>query len=487
MEKFVLFFFLCSSIVASAQGSITWNMGMNLATSDHGNMHPRITLDGAGNPLVIWGRMSDESVFFSRWNGTTFIAPVKLNPSWLKIATASWMGPDIASKGDTVYVVVKQTPEADTSSHIYIMSSFDAGVTFSSPIRVDYIADSISRFPTVSIDPMGNPIVAFMKFNAKFQKSRWVVTKSADYGKNFSTDVKASGYSGTDAEVCDCCPGAIITSSAVSAMVYRDNLSNIRDIWTGISTTNASSFKSGFGVDKTKWNINSCPASGPDGVIIGDSLYSVFMSGASGNLRTYISKSSISSGTVGMLSNLTGNIIGLSQQNYPRMANYGYAMAIVWKQTVNGSSQLPILFTNNTMQGLPASYDMVVRNDNSNADVAISSDKVFVVWEDDNSGTIKYRIGTYTSTTNTVSEIEQHNFYVYPSPISDFLSIQLVTEKNTTLLVTDILGQKIITQVILPSETNIRINTSDWSNGIYFLTIHNNKTIETQTITVVHK
>src|SRR5437773_2094840 len=100
-------------LTISAQSQITWNMGMNMASSSYSNMHPRIVVDGSGNPLVIWGRMSDESVYFSRWNSSAFTTPVKLNPSWLTVATASWMGPDIASHGDTVYVVMKQTPEAD--------------------------------------------------------------------------------------------------------------------------------------------------------------------------------------------------------------------------------------------------------------------------------------------------------------------------------------------------------------------------------------
>src|SRR6185436_20090502 len=168
----------------SAVAQITWNMGMNISANTYGNMDPRMALDAAGNPLVIWGRMSDESVFFSRWNGTMFTAPIKLN-GMLTVAAATWMGPDIASHGDSVYVVMKQTPEADTSSHIYMVHSYDGGMTFSSPVQVDNIADSVSRFPTVTTDEDGNPIIAFMKFNSLFLDSRWAVTKSPDYGNTF--------------------------------------------------------------------------------------------------------------------------------------------------------------------------------------------------------------------------------------------------------------------------------------------------------------
>src|SRR4051812_36554908 len=100
------------SLYASGQSQITWTTGNNISTSTYSNMHPRIALDGAGNPLVIWGRMSDESVYLSRWTGSSFTTPMKINPGWLRIATGSWMGPQITTHGDTVYIVMKRTPEA---------------------------------------------------------------------------------------------------------------------------------------------------------------------------------------------------------------------------------------------------------------------------------------------------------------------------------------------------------------------------------------
>ena len=432
-------------------------------------MHPRITMDGLGNPFVIWGRLSDASVFFSKWTGTAFTTPVKLNPTWLKVAAASWMGPDIASKGDTIYIVVKRIPEASDTNHIYIMRSFNGGLSFSQPIRVDFIADSISRFPTVSIDASGNPVVAFMKFNAKFGDSRWVVTKSVDYGNTFSKDVKASGYSGAGAEVCDCCPGAIVSSANGSAVLYRDNLSNIRDIWTGISTNNNVTFNNGFSADNTNWFLQSCPASGPDGIIVGDSLYTVFLSGASTKYRTYFSKSSISSGSVYSVSSLTGNIAGLSQQNYPRIATDGNAAAIVWNQTVNGSVQLPILFTENISEGFPIKYDSVDLNDITNADVALSKGNIFVVWEDDNSGTVKYRKGTYKSqTTGSASNLFEENreWKVFPNPTSDILNIELPGNDKYLLCIFNSLGEKIYSMETASKHT---IQMSDFHTGIYFI------------------
>ncbi len=480
MRKLILLinFILFIGIISNAQSNITWNANMNIATSTSGNMHPRMTLDGKGNPLVIWGRMSDGAVFIARWTGTMFATPLKINPAWLKIASATWMGPDIASKGDTVYVVVKRTPEAADTNYIYIMRSFDGGMSFSAPVRADNIADSISRFPTVSVDALGNPLVAFMKFNSSFLDSRWVVAKSSDYGLSFSKDVKASGYSGATAEVCDCCPGAIVTSGSVSAVVYRDNLSNIRDMWTGISSNNGISFNSGFGVDKTNWFLQSCPASGPDAVIVGDSLYTVFMSGASTKNRIYLSRTSIGTGIVNSVSTASSNIASLNQQNFPRIATDGVAAAIVWQQSVSGAAQLPITFTNDLSKGFPLVYDTVDLVNITNTDIAMANGKIYVIWEDDNSGTVKFRSGTYKplNTGNaTIVKSEPIEFRCFPNPASDVLNIVSPVKGRYVLNLFNALGEKVYT---MESESSQSIELANFPKGIYFVRLIQTNDIE---------
>ena len=473
-----LFTLIVIAFCISANAQITWNMGMNVSSNTYGNMHPRMSLNRAGNPLIVWGRIGDQSVLFSRWNGTIFTTPVKLNPTWLTVATASWMGPDIASHGDTVYVVVKRTPEASDTNRIFIFTSFNGGISFNTPVETGVIGDSISRFPTIATDASGNPIVAFMKFNPSFLNSRWVVIKSTDYGSTFSIDKKASGW-GNSADVCDCCPGAIVSEGNTSAVLYRNNNSNIRDSWAGISNNNATSFTSGFALENNNWMLMSCPATGPDGVIIGDTLYSTFMSGGSGNYRNYLSKSSINSGTFSSVSNLTGAITGLTLQNYPRIASDGKAMAIVWKQIVTSSAQLPILFTNDIAKGFSIKYDTVDLDNITNADVVIRNGKIFVVWQDDNSGTVKYRIGMYTPSTTRTNEVSENNFSVYPNPVSSTITLQSnIDLENEEVKIVTFLGETVLAQKI----NNTTIDVSELNNGIYFIQIRANKYLFTKKI-----
>ncbi len=448
---------------ANLQSQITWGATSDVALSSFGNDHPRVVMDASANALAIWNSAGD--AMFSRWNGTNFTTPIALNPVTVSIAGASWMGPDIASHGDTVYVVYKETPENLSTSNIYCMSSFDGGQSFSSPVQVNNIGSDISRFPTVTTDDLGNPIIAFMKFNSSFANAEWVVAKSTDFGISFAAEVLASGWSSPTSEVCDCCPGSITSLNGNLAMLYRDNNSNIRDNWVGVSTNNGTSFTGGMNVDQQNWLLLSCPSTGPDGFIIGDTVYSSFMNGTGGMNLVYYNKNSISTlnGSAGIPA--TGAIAGLTQQNYSRIANSGNAAAMVWKQVISGNSELPLLFTTDIKNGFTAPYNTIASSNVTNTDVDLQNGNIIVLWQDNNAGTVKYRMGTYNSGTsinerNTVTKLS-----VYPNPVFNTLTLDYDTEKFESISLTDAQGK-------LVSSFKSEIHAIDFSNlpkGIYFV------------------
>jgi hypothetical protein len=489
MKKIVYSLVLIFACVISEAQTIAWSPAMDVASNTYDNLHPRVVTDRSGNPMVIWGRNSDASVFFSKWNGTGFTMPMKVNTSGLTIATAAWMGPDLASKGDTVYVVMKQTPENDSTKHIFISRSVNGGTTFSMPVQVDNIADSLSRFPVVTTDALGNPIVGFMKFDPSFGSARWAVAKSTDFGSTFATDTKASGWSGMGALVCDCCPGSITCSGNKVAMLYRDNLSNIRDMWGGISSNIGSSFTQGLGYDQGNWMLMYCPSSGPDGTIIGDTLYTAYMSGASGDELVYYNRTSLSSLSNSAGTPFTGQFVGLTQQNYPRVASAGNALATVWKQSVSGTDYLVSSFTNNATVGL-YQMDTIASSYVMNGDVAMIDGKIFAVWQDFNSGTVKYRMGTYTSVTGITENIEQNSFSVYPNPANDYVNIHLSPSFQTQPLrisVCNALGKEILNNQSEITFGNILLNTKSFSNGVYFITLQSGTATCTKKIIVNNK
>jgi len=467
MKKLLFLSILFWGAQLLAQTGISWSDPINVANNSFKNNHPRIVLDGQGNPMVLFGTNNNKAMF-SRWNGSGFTTPVAVNPTSTPVFADSWAGPDITASGDTVYVVYKKTPETSDTNHIFIRRSFNGGQTFDNQVQVDQIGDSVSRFPTVTTDGNGNPLVAFMKFNPSFGEARWVVAKSTDHGASFLPDVLASRYSGGD--VCDCCPATITSSDNTVAMLYRDNLSDIRDSWAGISTDNGNSFPTGINIDQQNWMLMMCPSSGPDGVIIGDTLYTVFMSGASGKYLVYDNKNALSETESAQSQLITTNNTGIAQQNYPRIAHSGLAVAQVWKQLRSNQAEVGLRFTTNIHQGFPANYEVVATNASNsiaNADVALADGVIHLIWEDENSGTVKYRRGTFNPASSITELYTKEGTRIFPNPAND--QISLILPFPGRYFIYNGYGQ-IISEGITNGKDPIRLNIAHWPEGIYSIT-----------------
>lgn len=431
-------------IVGSLQcfSQINWSTPVTVYSGSGSNLHPRISLNRSGDPLILWGK-TDDKAFFSRWNGSSFTSPAVISGSFTVFAQ-SWAGPDLASFGDTVYATMKVRPEMTTTNYSYLTHSYDGGINFSSPVRVDNIGSDISRFPIVTATSDGNPLVSFMKFDAgTMANARYVVCSSSDFGTTFSTDVQAS-YSPGGA-VCDCCPAALLSSGTNAVMLFRNNLNDIRDMWAGISTNGGSTFPNMLAVDTTNWMITSCPSSGPDGFMIGDSLYTVFMSKASGTAFVNLSHASINGGNASH-SRITGMFTGLSSQNYPRIANAGNVSTVVWKQNTSSGNSIVYSFTNNISNGF-SGYTTVTGATGSgvmNADVTMSPGEIHIVWEDDNSGNVMYVKGTYSVNTSIQSLENKELIDLYPNPANESFTVSLnkISKINSCYL-SDIVGRSI--------------------------------------------
>jgi hypothetical protein len=456
-----VFTLIVSLFTATSFGqSITWSAPVSIAPSTYGNYHPRIVLDRSGDPMVLWG--TGMKAAFAKWNGSSFSTPVYITSATM-VFGASWAGPDIANHGDTVYVVVKRTPETDSTMHSYLLRSYDGGQSFQAPVRLDYIGDSLSRFPTVTTDAVGNPIVGFMKFNSSFGDARYVVTRSMDYGASFMADRKASAFNG--ANVCDCCPGAILSSGNKVVMLYRNNASNIRTMWAGISTDNGNSFN-GLQVDNTNWMVMACPSSGPDGVIIGDSLYTVFRSSAAGT-RIYTSKASITNPQLMYSSAYAPGFPSSGSQDYPRIANAGDAGAMVWKEVINGKSKACMAFTSSVPGGFPSDYDTVANANVNNVDVAMRPGEVHVVWENTSTGTVMYRKGTYNVPNAIAALPGRTHIDVYPNPAKEYITIPVSDVVSCSIA--DITGRKYELRTVQANGQCI-ISVAHLAPGSYTLT-----------------
>ncbi len=475
--KIGLFFLIISSATCFGQNQIIWDTSSSVSLSGYGYNFPRIVGDASGNPLVSW--YGNGAMHFSKWNGNGFTVPVTLSPNSVNIAGANWMGPDIASKGDTVFAVYKVVPDTDTNNHIFCTSSFDGGVTFNNPVRVDYyLGDNVGRFPTVTVDDQGNPIVGFMRFDPGYTNPRWVVSRSNDMGLTFSASVLASQFSSTTSEVCDCCPSKIVSNGNRVAMPYRDNNNNVRDIWVGVSSDGGLTFPSGMGVDQQGWSIMSCPASGPDAVIVGDSIYTAYMSSASGATRVYYNISSLISVTGSLAIPLDQTTPAqLNSQNFPRVDYNSKAMAFAWKQVSNGVQELAVQFTEDITNGMNTAQVIADTDRIGGVDVMLFEGRIWVVWEDYYEHVVKYRSGTYSSYLKTENLSSNSTINVRPNPslisweingeaLDGNIFYQLISPNGTIIEKNNI--------ELVDDQFSIKIDNTNLKSGVYFLNISSN-------------
>ena len=448
---------------------VTWGTPVTVTTAMGSNLHPRIKLNRSGAPYILWGQ-TDTRAYLSKWNGTGFTTPVVPSGS-LTIFAQTWAGPDLAAFGDTVYVSMKVTPEMTTTNYTYLAHSYNGGTSFSAPVRIDNIGYNVSRFPIVTTTASGNPLVSFMKFDSgTMMNARYVVSRSSDYGMTFSIDTLASKSANP---VCDCCPGTIISSGSNAIMLYRDNASNIRDMWASISNNGGLTFNTAnkIAVDNNNWMISSCPSSGPGGIAIGDSIYTVFMSKGTGTSLVYLSRSSIS-GLSSSTAAITGMFTGLNSQNYPRIANAGNAATAVWVQNTSSGISVVSSFANNISSGF-AGYTAVTGATGSgimNADVAMTPGAIHIVWEDDNTGKIMYIKGTYTVPSSVPQLASKQMIEVYPNPADDNFTITLNNISTiSNCYLTDNAGRNIGLTPVIKNGKAIFSLTGIAKGGYYFV------------------
>ncbi|HAB31637.1 MAG TPA: hypothetical protein DCE13_03745 [Cryomorphaceae bacterium] len=373
MIRIVPFLLLLCALPLRAQ-PIWWSSNEVVSTSMAAN-RPRIAVNGYQNPVVIWGEGPNLiSGMADTWG---FNRTDTLNLPGQPISISFWHGPEIAGRGDTLYVVYKEDPEADTSHHIYCVASFDGGLHFQEPNRVDHIGMHMGRLPTIAVGPGGQPVVAFMKSGLNYSDPQWVVASSSDYGQTFGLAVQVSGDNGPGSEACDCCPASLTVSGGMVYLAYRDNLSDVRNIRVAAGPWLGSAYAS-ISVDPQTWVVNSCPASGPDLVGMGDSLYSTFLNGAQQD-AVMLSRWHVSD-TLAQVAPMSPSTVA---QNYPRIdaqlwSTGDISRGMVWKSGAGTQAKIAA-----KIEHLGQTVWMELDTGTVNVpDVAISGQGAYFVWHE---------------------------------------------------------------------------------------------------------
>ncbi|MCC6939789.1 MAG: hypothetical protein IT226_16355 [Flavobacteriales bacterium] len=377
------------SLAAFAQTpTIAWEAPVDCNTPSQGMLRPRIALNATGAPVVLWGASGPARNYVAIGSGTGFTSAMEVSTPGCVPAVADWMGSSIAAVGNTVWVVMKATPEE--TKPVYARRSDDGGYTWGDTVRVDPFDGLVSRFPTIALSNPDLPVVQYMQFDGGWNGARQVVTHMM--GGAFMSPVQISTpYA--PGEVCDCCPNQIIADDNRAVALYRNAGSNIRVIWGATSLDGGQSFPVGNEVDATGWVLNACPSSGPGGYLVGDSVRYVWMSGASNGTKVHIGTALAADLSVGAQRFVMPGEASGVQQNFPRIAGNGDTLGVVWENYNNGARDIFFSWSVTGVNGLSVAelVNVDMTGTQRTPDIAYANGAFHIVWGEAGTNQVRYR------------------------------------------------------------------------------------------------
>jgi len=461
---------LALTAIASIATSQTFNISDEIALpSAYGNYHPQIEITNDALPGILWSSTSLDNIYFAKHNGVDdFDTPVQVNPSGTNTQVYNWSGPDLASWGDNLYITYKAA--GYMTGPIYLVKSTDNGISFGDTVRVDNLTTGFANYPDVAVYN-DTVFVTFMDHDAAGLDPQYVVARSTDGGATFGPAVDAGILLGDEA--CDCCQPEIVANDKYVIMYFRNNASNIRDVKAVVSYDRGATFSNVISVDDHLWSIMSCPSTGPDARIQGDTMISVYKSEVAGDAKVYLNEYDLaldsSMNTVELSKGSIGNA------NYPQVAYSGMNMGAVWESLDNSTD----VFFNWSTTGSTGFDSLNIMNVTAASGVQSKPDIIYgngvyhVIWAEGGAGGVKYvQIGEGV---NVPENILENAIQLYPNPVENILNIQLEvpTAGLASVNVLDLQGKLVSSRQIMASE-NVNLMKYDLStltSGTYFVEV----------------
>jgi len=416
MKFFLILPFIVSSFCVKAQ--VLWDLvdPINVAENTFGNTCAQLLIDPNGNPQIIMGKPNEGLYFVSSDEGSFGIPQVI--PTGENISIMNSNGPNVARLGNKIGIVYREVFMGITS--LKFIQSVDNGTSWEESIDIFTSENQSFSIPMLSYDSNGNPFIV-----SKIGESPEIIEgfiRSIDGGLSFLPFVNVHSDLG-EGVTCECCPSNPLYYNDRYYNIFRRNEDNLRDFWI-VSSSNGVDWDEQLDIDPIDWMINGCPSSGASSSILQDGrILTAFMSGGNTSPKIYLNVFDTSIGADLGTTELSTNQV--PNQNYPSLASGFSHTAIAWEEFSDGVNiKLSVASNDNIPAGLvdeAVSLSQNIEGSNRYPDVEILGDKLFVIWQSLNEGTVKYMSGTITNS-NGISELNN---------------------KKTLVKVLNILGQEI--------------------------------------------
>ncbi len=396
---------------------LSWGDPIDVNAQSTGALRPRIVINGEGEPVVLWGRSGPNANYVAVGEGDAFGPAIQVSGTGFAPSVADWMGSGIAAHGNTVWVAMSAIPEESRPQ--YVRRSDDGGNTWGDTLRVDPYDGLVSRFPSIALPHPDTPVVQYMQFTSGWNEPRHVVARLE--GPSFAAPVQVSTpFSG--GEACDCCPGQVVAEGDRAVSLYRNDVDHQRNIWAAASVDGGLSFPVGALVDGNAWILDACPASGPAGYIVGDSIRHVWMSGANNGFKVYLGSAHVAglaTGTQRLVH--PGQSSGLTQ-NFPRIAGSGDTLGVVWEQISVGAREILFSWSVTGPGGLsvPDTVNVSLTGNQRTPDVAFADGAFHIIWSEMPTNQVRYRKATLEPFTG-ITESPMEEVRLWPDPATEWI------------------------------------------------------------------
>lgn len=442
-------------------------------TSLNGSLRPRIALATGNVPVVIWGKSSPGKLFSSRFNGSSFSSAQQISPAGTDLYISNGEGPNIAAKNDTVYATWFSLPA--NSSRIYVVRSTDGGITFTDTIRASSQTAKPPYNPFVAIGQGGNPYITYEIATTTMAFPEQVFTRSIDGGNTFSPEVSATAMA--PGEPCECCPSSLVLKDSVVFLLYRNNINNVRNIYAAVSQDHGATFSDIVLVDQTNWVINGCPASGPEGVLNGDSLVFAYMSRVNNYTRIYYNTLHATTLQPGPHRKLDPALTTTAAQRHPTITGTNDTIAILWDDNRTGyiNSYMAVSVDGGATFSPPVLLSDTSMNATQQTPHAVYSNGVFhIVYQNAALNKVFYRTAGITGMLGTAPQQPGSSFTlsVSPNPFTQAAIIRFSNKDKqpARVLITDINGRTVRAYEGITG-SSLEVERGALSQGIYNVTV----------------
>jgi len=423
------------------------------------SMRPRICLVD-GDPLVMFTRNSlGEKIFVNRkkdgvWLGENIISAVGVN-----FQAGTRLGPAIASNGQTVYVsyLIDTTPK-----QVVFHRSVDGGLTFTEAIVAHELGANLAEGIDVLVLPDGNPVIAFLHYGPGWADASQVVIRSYDGGESFTDLISI------DNTPCECCTPSLIAGETTYGVLYRDNDADIRTFKTRISSNENAEFTGSVETDPTYWEVSVCPASSADGFMVGDTLYSTWMSKPSSITEVFMSKTQLGEEVIIDWSTVDSSL-DYGSQNHPKMDGNSETQVVVWEEYREAKKDIYAVVIQNGVHGPSFSVsvgDSIEHKENVDMMYDKESDVFHLVYRNKGENAVVYR--TMTPSGLSIEEAKIESIRLYPNPATDGLRLDVNLNGLATYHIYNSIGEMVSTDFY-----NGFISIEHLQSGNYFIELKN--------------